>query len=91
MKNLLMLILFISFYSCKSESKDYKYKIEGKLVIKNKKPYSYIPSYYDDKLSNKAIAYTDSIYGYNKDSIWYYNSNGYKTVLHKPYKVYKLK
>jgi hypothetical protein len=38
-----------------------------------------------------AVAYTDTIYGQNQDSIWYYNTDGSKLTLLKPYKIYKLK
>lgn len=37
------------------------------------------------------IAYTDTIHGYNNDSIWYYNSNGSKMTILTPYKVAKIK
>jgi hypothetical protein len=43
------------------------------------------------KSNTPAIAYTDSIYGQNEDSIWYYNSDGSKLTILSPYKVYKLK
>jgi hypothetical protein len=53
----------------------YKYKIEGVIM-------------FNDTLK-PAIAYTDSIYGYNNDSIWYYNSDGSKLTLQSPYKIHK--
>ena len=37
-----------------------------------------------------AIAYTDTIHGYNEDSIWYYNSNGHKVTILAPYVVYEI-
>ena len=44
-----------------------------------------------DTVIRPAIAYTDTIYGQNEDSIWYYNSDGSKLTILSPYKVYKSK
>jgi hypothetical protein len=41
-------------------------------------------------IKKDAIAYTDTIHGYNEDSIWYYNSNGSKVTILAPYVVYEL-
>ena len=35
----------------------------------------------------KAIAYTDTIHGLNEDSIWYWNTNGSKVTILKPYRI----
>jgi hypothetical protein len=75
MKKIIYLSLVATLFSCNNP---YKYKIEG--VIKSN----------GDTLK-PAIAYTDSIYGQNEDSIWYYNSDGSKLTLLSPYKIYKIK
>jgi hypothetical protein len=87
MKNLLKVTLLslIILSSCKG--KDYKYKIEGNVL--SRKSYTYVPN--DVKYPHPAIAYTDTIYGQNKDSVWYYNSDGSKLTLLSPYKIYKIK
>ncbi len=83
------LILTIVLFSCKG--KDYKYKIEGNVMATNPKPYTYLQSEDTTKSLRSAIAYTDTIYGKNKDSIWYYNSDGSKLTLLAPYRIYELK
>jgi hypothetical protein len=83
------LILTIVLFSCKG--KDYKYKIEGNVMATNPKPYTYLQSEDTTKSLRSAIAYTDTIYGQNKDSIWYYNSDGSKLTLLAPYRIYELK
>jgi len=55
------------------------------------KPYSFVPNEDTTKYLRPAVAYTDTIYGQNKDSIWYYNSDGSKLTLLAPYKIYKIK
>lgn len=87
--NITILILLTSLYSC--EGKDFKYKIEGSVMAKSPSPYSFVPNDDTTKSIHSAVAYTDTIYGQNEDSIWYYNSNGSKLTLLAPYKVYKLK
>jgi|LakMenE18May11ns_1017448.scaffolds.fasta_scaffold9078446_2 hypothetical protein len=92
MKNLSKITFFlltIILFSCKG--KDYKYKIEGNIMATNPKPYTYLPTEDTTKSLRPAIAYTDTIYGYNEDSIWYYNSDGSKLTLLAPYKIYKIK
>jgi hypothetical protein len=53
--------------------------------------YSFVPNYDTVKTLRPAIAYTDTIYGQNNDSIWYYNTNGSKVTLLSPYKIYTIK
>ena len=90
MKSILKITLFsLLLFSCKS--KDYKYKIEGNVMASNPKRYSFVPDYDTTKSLRPAIAYTDTIYGQNEDSIWYYNSDGSKLTLLAPYKVYEVK
>lgn len=92
MKNLLkitILLLTIILFSCKG--KDYKYKIEGNVMVKKQKPYTYVPNEDTTEYTHPAVAYTDTIHGYNEDSIWYYNSDGSKLTLLAPYKIYKIK
>ncbi len=72
------------FLSCRSDNKntiEYKYKIEG------------LVKYYRNgqELTGPAIAYTDTIFGQTKDSIWYFNTNGSKVNIIAPYKVYDIK
>ena len=37
------------------------------------------------------IAYTDTIHGSNKDSIWYYNTDGSKLTILSPYRIDTIK
>lgn len=76
-KILLSLLVLSSLVSCNNKT-NYKYKIVGKVMTKS------------DTLHD-AIAYTDTIYGYNNDSIWYYNSNGSKLTILSPYEIYTIK
>jgi hypothetical protein len=87
----LIKVLFVSLFLFSCKGKDYKYKIEGNVMATNPKPYTYLQSEDTTKSLRPAIAYTDTIYGQNKDSIWYYNSDGSKLTLLSPYKVYKIK
>lgn len=90
MKSILKITLFsLLLFGC--TIKDYKYKIEGNMMV-NHKSYSYVPN--EDTGSSylhPALAYTDTIYGQNEDSIWYYNSDGSKMTILAPYKVYVIK
>jgi hypothetical protein len=90
MKNIIFALLTVFLFSCKG--KEYKYKIEGNVMV-NHKSFSYVPNEPTgfSRYPKPAIAYTDSIYGQNKDSIWYYNSDGSKLTLLAPYKIYKIK
>jgi hypothetical protein len=77
MKSLLKITFLFSFiflYSC--SGKKLKYKIEGNVMTKKHKSYTYVPNEDTTSYLHPAIAYTDTIHGYNDDSIWYYNSDG---------------
>jgi hypothetical protein len=90
MKSILKITIFsLLLFSCKT--KDYKYKIEGNVMARYSKPYSFVPNEDTTKYLQPAVAYTDTIYGKNEDSIWYYNSDGSKLTLLAPYKIYKIK
>jgi hypothetical protein len=70
--------------SCNNTEKKtivYKYKIEG--LVKYHRN--------GQELTGPAIAYTDTIFGQTKDSIWYFNTNGSKVNIIAPYKVYDIK
>jgi len=84
MKKYIFIILSICLFSCKQ--KEYKYKIEGLVKVESRK-YSYVGNQVSDTDYKPAIAITDTIYGQNSDSIWYYNSNGSKVTILAPYKV----
>lgn len=84
MKNIIFVLLSVFLFSCKG--KEYKYKIEGNVVVDHKS-YTYTPNQDSTKYLHPAVAYTDTIYGQNKDSIWYYNTNGSKMTILAPYKV----
>ena len=73
-----ILLLTVILFSCNGNK--FKYKIEGNVMAKRHKSYL-----------QPAVAYTDTIHGFNKDSIWYYNSDGSKLTLLAPYKIYKVK
>lgn len=93
MKNLLKVTLFlltIILFSC-NDGKKFKYKIEGNVMARKHKSYTYVPNEDTCKYFQPAVAYTDTIHGYNEDSIWYYNSDGSKLTLLAPYKIYKIK
>lgn len=77
MKRLIYIILILCGAMSCSSNAEYKYKIVGKVMTKA------------DTLHD-AVAYTDTIHGYNEDSIWYYNSNGSKLTILSPYKVYNI-
>jgi hypothetical protein len=89
MKNLIFILLTVLLFSC--EQKEYKYKIEGYVMVNKPKSYTYIPNEDTTKYLHEAIAITDTIYGLNKDSIWYYNTNGSKMTILAPYKIDTLK
>lgn len=74
------LLLILTIVSC--DRKEYKYKIEGQVKYRTKSGIDSLHS---------AIAYTDTIHGYNEDSIWYYNSDGSKLTILKPYIVSEIK
>ena len=85
-----MLVLSFLFLSCKNKGIKYKYKIEGQVPVMIEKQVDWNEVNVTQEL-RPAIAYTDTIYGMNKDSIWYYNTDGSKLTLFKPYRVSSLK
>jgi hypothetical protein len=85
-----MLVLSILFLSCKNKGIKYKYKIKGQVPVMIKRQVDWNEVNVTQEL-RPAIAYTDTIYGMNKDSIWYYNTDGSKLTLFKPYTVSSLK
>jgi hypothetical protein len=84
----LIILFIITLYSC-SDSLFPKYKIEGKAEGFVETGDFFRPRK-KVKLIKDAIAYTDTIHGYNEDSIWYYNSNGHKVTILAPYVVYEI-
>lgn len=80
MKKIIFSILLITL--CVSCKNNYKYKIEGQVKYKTKSGV--------DSL-HAAIAFTDTIHGYNDDSVWYYNSDGSKLTILQPYTISKIK
>ena len=89
MKNLIFIFLTVLLFSC--EQKEYKYKIEGYVMVNKPKPYTYLPTQDTTKYLHEAIVLTDTIYGWDKDSVWYHNSNGSKLTILGPYKIDTLK
>jgi hypothetical protein len=85
-----MLVLSILFLSCKNKGIKYKYKIEGQVPVMIERQVDWNEVNVTQEL-RPAIAYTDTIYGMNKDSIWYYNTDGSKLTIFKPYVVSSLK
>jgi hypothetical protein len=81
-------VLSVLFLSCKG--KTYKYKIEGQVPVMVEKQVDWNEINVTQEL-RPAIAYTDTIYGQNEDSIWYYNSDGSKLTILKPYRVSEVK
>lgn len=73
MKKLFTLI-FVLFVFGSCVNHEYKYKLEGNVRTK-------------DGL-HPSIAYTDTFQS-NIDSVWYFNSNGSKVTILKPYKIIK--
>lgn len=88
MKRILLIVLVVSIYSCKA--RDYKYKITGQAPFLIERQIDLTEVNVTQEL-RPVIAYTDTIYGQNPDSVWYYNSDGSKVTVHKPYTIYKLK
>lgn len=91
MKSLLKIIFLFSLILSSCSGKKFKYKIEGNVMAKKHKSYTYVPNEDTTKYLQPAIAYTDTIHGYNSDSIWYYNTDGSKVTILAPYKIYKIK
>ena len=88
MKFITLLLLSTLLLSC--DVKEYKYKIEGQVPVLIERQVDWNEVNVTEEL-RPAVAYTDTIYGQNEDSIWYYNTDGSKLTLLKPYTVYKLK
>jgi hypothetical protein len=88
MKFITLLLLSSLLFSC--DVKEYKYKIEGQVPVLIERQVDWNEVNVTEEL-RPAVAYTDTIYGQNEDSIWYYNTDGSKLTLLKPYTIYKLK
>jgi hypothetical protein len=88
MKFITLLLLSTLLLSC--DVKEYKYKIEGQVPVLIERQVDWNEVNVTEEL-RPAVAYTDTIYGQNDVSIWYYNTDGSKLTLLKPYTVYKLK
>lgn len=88
MKFITLLLLSSFLFSC--DFKEHKYKIKGQVLVLIKRQVGQNEVNVTQEL-RPAIAYTDTIYGQNADSIWYYNTDGSKLTLLKPYTIYKLK
>ena len=88
MKFITLLLLSSLLFSC--DVKEYKYKIEGQVLVLIERQVDWNEVNITQEL-RPAIAYTDTIYGQNEDSILYYNTDGSKLTLLKPYTIYKLK
>jgi hypothetical protein len=84
----LIILFIITLYSC-SDSLAPKYKIEGQAegIVETGDFFNPVKK---KMIKKDAIAYTDTIHGYNEDSIWYYNSNGRKVTILAPYVVYEI-
>jgi hypothetical protein len=77
-------LLTVMLLSC--EERDYKYKIYGKKVMLMERKETSVSEDLAD-----VIAYTDTIYGSNRDSIWYYNTDGSKMTILAPYRIAEIK
>ena len=88
MKFITLLLLSSFLFSC--DVKEHKYKIEGQVPVLIERQVDWNEVNVTQEL-RPAIAYTDTIYGQNADSIWYYNTDGSKLTLLKPYTIHKLK
>lgn len=75
-------LLSITLLSCKG--RDWKYEIKGKRPMLIERHVDWQETNVTEELVD-VIAYTDTIHGYNEDSIWYYNSDGSKMTIHAPY------
>lgn len=84
----LAVLLTISLLSCKG--RDWKYEIRGKRPMLIERHVDWQETNLTEELVD-VIAYTDTIHGYNNDSIWYYNSDGSKMTILSPYRVAKIK
>ena len=90
MKTKILYTFFLfAFILASCHGKDYKYKIIGKMPRIVERQVGWNEINVTEELVD-VIAYTDTIHGANKDSIWYYNSDGSKLTIHSPYGVQKL-
>ena len=85
MKILYTIVLSAMFLSCKGRV--HKYVIEGMVRTPVERPLGLDEVNVTEEL-RPARAYTDTIHGMNEDSVWYYNTDGSKLTIMKPYKVY---
>ena len=76
MKHIIYIALLVVLASC-NQKPEWRYRITGFINTKSGK--------------HEAIAYTDTIHGANRDSIWYYNTDGTKLTIVEPYEIEKLK
>ncbi len=74
MKNYKLFLPLLLLLSC--ESKTYRYEIRGQVYVPTSGP----------NPVHKAIWYTDTI-SFDHDTIYYFNSNGYKVKIFPPYKI----
>lgn len=88
MKCLYAVAIMISMISCKG--RDWKYEIRGKRPMLIERHVDWQETNLTEELVD-VIAYTDTIHGYNEDSIWYYNSDGSKMTIYAPYILKHLK
>ncbi len=91
MKLLLKITFLFLLILSSCSGKKFKYKIEGSVMARKHKSYIYVPNEDTTRYLQPAIAYTDTIHGYNEDSIWYYNTDGSKVTILSPYKIYIIK
>lgn len=84
-----LVILSLFILSC-NKPDPYKYKIVGNIKVKIKQG-DYFQGYTVKETINPIIAFTDTIHGFTKDSIWYFNSNGTKVNILPPYFIEKIK
>ena len=75
-KTIFGIVMIGTIFACGGNNNPYPYMVRGYVNV-------------NDTL-RRAIAYTDTIYGYNRDSVWYYNSNGSKVTLLAPYSIMKV-
>lgn len=84
------ILITISLFFVSCNNKDYKFKIEGKITTTINQG-DFFTGYQPKRVEIKAVAYTDTIHGFNNDSIWFFNSNGSKVCIQAPYTVSEIK
>ena len=82
------ILLTITLMSC--QGRDWKYKIVGKRPMLIERHVDWQETNLTEELVD-LIAYTDTIHGSNKDSIWYYNTDGSKLTILSPYRIDTIK